>query len=185
MQDSQIVDLYWARSEDAITQTNIRYGSYCRKVAMNIVANREDSEECVNDTYMSAWNSMPQERPRLLAPFLAAICRNHALDLYRKNHSKKRGEGEVPVALDELSEVASSSLTEDQVDLSILTSCINDFLAGLEPSSRKVFVRRYFYADPLSDIASAYGMSESGVKSLLFRQRGKLKEFLEKEGYEL
>ena len=89
MQDREIVDLYWARSENAISETKAKYGRYCLKIAMNIVANTEDSEECVNDTYMSAWNSMPEERPNLLAPFLAAITRNHALDLYRKNHSLK------------------------------------------------------------------------------------------------
>ena len=128
---------------------------------------------------------MPEERPNLLAPFLAAITRNHALDLYRKTHSKKRGAGELPLALDELVEVAGSSSTEEAVDLSLLSSHINSFLEGLEPSSRKVFVRRYFYVDSLADIAIAYSMSESGVKSLLFRLRSKLKEFLEKEGYEL
>jgi RNA polymerase sigma-70 factor (ECF subfamily) len=185
MQDNEIVDLYWARSENAITQTNVKYGSYCRKIAMNIVANNEDSEECVNDTYMSAWNSMPEERPDLLAPFLAAITRNHALDMYRKSHSQKRGAGHVPLALDELLEVAGGSSTEDEVDLKILSGHINSFLAELSSENRKIFVRRYCYVDPLADIAAAYGMSESGVKSQLFRTRQKLKEFLEKEGYEL
>ena len=185
MQDNEIVDLYWARSEDAITQTRVKYDSYCKKIAMNIVANNEDSEECVNDTYMSAWNSMPEERPGLLAPFLAAITRNHALDIYRKAHSQKRGAGEVPLALDELIEVAGGTSTEEAVDMALLTAHINRFLEGLESSSRKVFVRRYFYVDTLADIAAAYQMSEAGVKSLLFRLRQKLKEFLEKEGYEL
>lgn len=185
MQDNEIVDLYWARNEDAISQTDKKYGSYCRKIAMNIVQSTEDSEECVNDTYMSAWDSMPEERPNLLAPFLAAITRNHALDIYRKAHSQKRGAGEVPLALDELTDVAGSSSTEAEADLSILTQHINSFLESLEPAGRKVFVRRYFYVDSLADIANAYSMSESGVKSLLFRQRQKLKEFLEREGYEL
>ncbi len=185
MQDNEIVDLYWARSEDAISQTNIKYGSYCRKIAMNIVANTEDSEECVNDTYLSAWDSMPEERPNLLAPFLAAIVRNHALDLYRRSHSQKRGAGEVPLALDELTDVAGSSSTEAEVDLSLLSGHINSFLAGLEESSRIVFVRRYFYVDTLADIARTSSLSEAAVKSLLFRLRQKLKEFLEKEGYEL
>ncbi|MCR5267540.1 MAG: sigma-70 family RNA polymerase sigma factor [Lachnospiraceae bacterium] len=185
MQDHEIVALYWDRNENAIVQTNTKYGAYCRKIAMNIVASAEDSEECVNDTYLSAWNSMPEERPALLAPFLAAIIRNHALDLYRKSHSRKRGAGEVPLALDELIEVAGNSSTEEAVDHAVLSSHINSFLAGLEETNRKIFVRRYFYVDALSDIAKAYGMSESGVKSQLFRLRQKLKEFLEKEGYEL
>ncbi len=185
MQDNEIVELYWARNEDAISQTNIRYGSYCRKIAMNIVANNEDSEECVNDTYMSAWNSMPEERPKLLAPFLAAITRNHALDMYRKSHSQKRGAGEVSLALDELLDIAAGPTTEEMADLSMLSAHINTFLEGLEATGRRIFVRRYFYVDPLTEIAKAYGMSESGVKSQLFRTRQKLKEFLEKEGYEL
>lgn len=185
MQDNEIVDLYWKRSEDAISQTNIKYGAYCRKIAMNIVASTEDSEECVNDTYMSAWNSMPEERPNLLAPFLAAITRNHALDMYRKSRSQKRGAGQIPLALDELNEVAGTFSTEEEVNLSILSGHINSFLSALDTAGRKVFVRRYFYADPLGDIAAAYGMSEPAVKSMLFRQRQKLREFLEKEGYEL
>ncbi len=185
MQDYEIVDLYWARSENAISQTDNKYGRYCRKIAMNIVSSNEDSEECVNDTYMSAWNTMPEERPDLLAPFLAAITRNHALDMYRKTHSQKRGAGELPLALDELTDIAGGSTTEEMVDISMLTAHINSFLADLESTARKVFVRRYFYVDSLADIAKAYGMSEAGVKSQLFRLRQKLKEFLEKEGYEL
>ena len=185
MTDHEIVDLYWARSENAITQTNVKYGAYCRKIAMNIVANDEDSEECMNDTYLSAWNSMPEERPDLLAPYLAAITRNHALTIYRKVHSQKRGAGQLPLALDELIEVAGSSSTEEEVDLTLLTGHINNFLGLLPADNRIAFVRRYFYVDTISDIADALSMSEAGVKSLLFRLRQKLREFLEKEGYEL
>ena len=185
MQDSQIVDLYWARSENAINVTNVKYGSYCRKIAMNITANPEDTEECVNDTYLSAWNSMPEERPNLLAPFLAAITRNHAITVYRKAHSAKRGTGQTALALDELMEVASSSSVEDEAAHRQLGRHINDFLKDLTESNRIIFVRRYFYVDSLADIAIKLGMSESGVKSQLFRLRQKLKEYLEKEGYEL
>ena len=185
MQDHEIVDLYWARSENAVTETNNKYGSYCRKIAMNITDNAEDSEECMNDTYLSAWNSMPEERPDLLAPYLAAITRNHALTLYRKSHSLKRGAGQTALALEELLEVADSSSTEDMVDMSLLKEHINRFLSGLGRNERIVFVRRYFYVDPLSEIASKLSMSESAVKSLLFRLRGKLKACLIQEGYEL
>ena len=185
MQDNEIVDLYWARNENAISQTDIKYGRYCRRIALNIVASEEDSEECVNDTYMSAWDSMPEERPDLLAPFLAAIARNHALDLYRKAHSQKRGGGQIPLVLDELTDVAGTDSTEDAVDTSILASHINGFLAGLDRDQRIVFVRRYFYVDSLADIAKASSLSEPAVKSLLYRLRQRLKEFLEKEGYEL
>jgi RNA polymerase sigma-70 factor (ECF subfamily) len=185
MQDNEIVDLYWAREEKAITETGVKYGAYCRKIAMNIVENTEDSEECVNDTYLSAWNSMPEERPDLLAPFLATITRNHALTLYRKSHSQKRGAGQTVLALEELLEVADSSSTEDIVDLSLLSGHINSFLEGLDREDRIAFVRRYFYVDPLSEIAAKLSMSEPAVKSLLFRLRAKLKTYLIKEGYEL
>lgn len=185
MQDHEIVSLYWARSENAINETRIKYGRYCHKIAMNIVANTEDSEECVNDTYYSAWNSMPEERPDLLAPFLAAITRNHAISKYRKSHSQKRGLGNTELALDELAEVAGGSSTEDAVDHRLLTEHINGFLGSLDKNDRIVFVRRYFYVDSLADIAGHMKMSESAVKSLLFRLRQKLKDDLIKKGYEL
>lgn len=185
MQDKEIVDLYWARNENAITETNVKYGAYCRKIAMNIVDNTEDTEECTNDTYLSAWNSMPEERPELLAPYLAAIIRNHALTVYRKTHSLKRGAGQTALALDELVDVAGSSSTEEMVDMSLLSDHINTFLSGLDSNDRIVFVRRYFYIDALSDIAAALSMTESAVKSMLFRQRQKLKAYLIQEGYEL
>ena len=185
MQDHEIVDLYWARNENAIAETRTKYGAYCRKIAMNIVANDEDSEECLSDTYLSAWNSMPEERPRMLAPYLAAIVRNHALTLYRKLHSQKRGAGQTALALDELFEVAGTSSTEDQVDTTLLAGHVNSFLGGIGQKDRIVFVRRYFYVDSLTDIAAELDMSESAVKSLLFRLRAKLKDHLNKEGYEL
>lgn len=185
MQDFEIVDLYWARNENAISETNVKYGSYCRKIAMNIVANVEDSEECINDTYLSAWNTMPEERPDLLAPYLGTITRNHALTLYRKTHSLKRGAGQTALALEELLEVADSSSTEKMVDMSLLSEHINRFLSGLNANDRIAFVRRYFYVDPLSDIADKLSMSEPAVKSLLFRLRQKLKAYLTQEGYEL
>ncbi len=185
MLDHEIVNLYWARSENAINETRIKYGRYCHTIAMNIVANTEDSEECVNDTYYSAWNSMPEERPDLLAPYLAAITRNHAITLYRKSHSQKRGAGNTELALDELTEVASGTSTEDAVELSLLSGHINEFLASLDINDRIIFVRRYFYVDSLADIAGHMNMSESAIKSLLFRLRQKLKDYLSREGYEL
>ena len=185
MHDHEIVSLYWARSENAISETRIKYGRYCHKIAMNIVANTEDSEECVNDTYYSAWNSMPEERPDLLAPYLAAITRNHAISLYRKSHSQKRGAGNTELALDELVEVAGGSSTEDEVDHKLLSQHINGFLESLDKNARIIFVRRYFYVDSLADIAGHMNMSESAVKSLLFRLRQKLKDDLIKKGYEL
>ena len=147
--------------------------------------NAEDAEECLNDTYLSAWNSMPEERPHLLQSFLAAIVRNHALDRYRKAHSIKRGSGELPVALDELLEVAGGTATEEAVDRNLLTEHLNEFLKGLTSENRILFLRRYFYVDSLSVIAEELSMSEAAVKSSLFRLRKRLKDYLEREGYVL
>ena len=128
---------------------------------------------------------MPEERPEMLAPYLAAIIRNHALTFYRRTHSLKRGAGQTALALDELLDVAGPSSTEEMADMSLLSEHINRFLTGLDSNDRIVFVRRYFYVDPLTDIADRLSMSESAVKSLLFRLRQKLKAYLIQEGYDL
>lgn len=183
MDDSRIVELYWERNEDAITATGEKYGKYCHKVAFNILANDEDSNECVNDTYLAAWNSMPTNRPTLLGAYLASIIRNLALDLYRKNHAKRRGEGQVDVALDELTEVIGNSSTQDAVESKLLAEAINSFLASEKVESRVIFVRRYFYMDSLDTIGERMGISEGKIKSSLFRTRARLREYLVKEGY--
>lgn len=183
MEDSKIVDLYWERNERAIALTGEKYGNYLMKIARNVLINEEDTDECVNDTYLSAWNSMPTNRPTLLGAYLSSITRNLALDKYRHSHAKRRGEGQVDIALDELLEVAGNKSTEDEVEGRMLASAINGFLGQLNKETRVIFVRRYFYLDSIEDIGKLLKISEGKVKTTLFRTRKKLGEYLEKEGY--
>lgn len=186
MNDKQIVDLYWARSENAISETSKKYGKYCHYIARNILHNNEDSEECVNDTYLRAWEAMPPHRPEKLSAFLGKIVRNLALDRYKQYTAKKRGSGQVSIVLDELQDCipASDSVTE-AIDDFILIDIFNRFLAGLPAEKRKIFVRRYWYLSPIKEIANDYSISESKVKVTLLRIRNDLRQVLEKEGVSL
>lgn len=186
MEDERIVELYWARSEKAISETADKYGRYCYSIAYNILHSREDSEECVNDTYLKAWNAMPEERPRRLAAFLGRITRNLSLNRLEKYEAKKRGAGQVPLALEELQEcVPSADNTEQIVDDMALADLLNRFLASSGAEKRKIFMRRYWYLSSVAEIAKAYGISESKVKMSLLRSREELKRYLEKEGVAL
>lgn len=186
MNDIEIVDLYWSRDEKAIKYTDEKYGNYCRKIALNILYSREDSEECVNDTYLKAWNSMPPHRPEKLSTFIGKICRNHAINLYEKLTAIKRGSGQIDACLDELGEIVSdNSSVEDNLNLKLLTETINAFLAVLPVETRRIFVKRYWYMLSVKDIAKELEISESKVKMTLLRTRKKMKECLMQEGYEL
>ena len=185
MEDEAIVNLYWDRAQDAITQTDIKYGKYCHTIAWNILYNREDSEECVNDTWLRAWNSMPTHRPQLLRAFLGKITRNLALNRYEHQHTQKQGGGQTALCLEELSEcISDKNRTEQVVDEMALTDCINRFLGKLKPEERKIFVRRYWCMSPVATIAQDYHLSESKVKMSLLRTREKLRTALEREGIE-
>lgn len=184
MEDEKIIDLYWNRNQEAIQRTEEKYGTYCKRIAWNILANHEDCEECVNDTWMRAWNSMPSERPNLLAAFLGAITRNLSLDRYRKQHAKKRGAGEVTFVYDELRDCLSDEGPEQQMDAELLVEALNRFLQQMERENRIIFVRRYWYMDSVSEIAKRFSISESKVKSSLFRSRNKLRSYLQQEGFE-
>ena len=182
MQDNEIIALYWARAEGAIAETAKRYGSYCYAIAWNILHRQEDAEECENDTWLAAWNTMPPARPQKLATFLGRLTRNIALDRYDYNTAQKRG-GEFPLVLSELSEcIAAVDNVEKQVEAQETADCISTFLRTQSKISRMVFVRRYWYADSIADIAKRFGMRESRVKSMLFRTRNKLRDYLEAEG---
>ena len=186
MEDGAIVALYWERNETAIQETSDKYGRYLTKIALNILADREDAEESVNDTYLHAWNAMPPHRPHVLSTFLGRITRHLSIDFYRRQHSAKRGGSEYALSLDELSDcVPGAGSPEEALDAQELAGHINRFLRDLAPEARQLFVRRYYYFDPLGEAASSLGMTESKAKTLLFRTRQKLKEFLEKEGYVL
>ena len=186
MDDKQIIDLYWARSEHAITETDRKYGKLCNRIAYNILGNPQDSEECVNDTYLKAWGTIPPKKPVKLSAFLGKITRNLALKRYEAYAAEKRGGGEVPVALDELAEcIPDPNSVERMVDNRILADKLNVFLEGLSPEARKIFMRRYWEVCSIQEIAEIYGLSESKVKVTLFRTRGKLRSFLEQEGIAL
>ena len=186
MDDTQIIELYWARAESAVAETAKRYGRYCHTIAHNILHSDEDSEECVNDTYLRAWESIPPMRPERLSTFLGKITRNLSLDRYRRDNAEKRGGGEVPLALEELQECLPAGDGEDlAVDDLLLADIFNRFLSALTPEARKFFVRRYWYLSPVKEIARSYGVGESKVKMSLQRSRNALKKLLTKEGISL
>lgn len=183
MDDNIILDLYWARSESAISETAAKYGKYCSKIAMNILQNNEEAEECVNDTYLKTWNAIPPERPIILSSFLGKITRNLSLNKYKEQRTKKRGGHEIALILDELEEcIPSNGNVENQCESNIVVETIDTFLFSIEAENRIVFVRRYWYADSIQTIAGRFQMSESKVKSMLLRTRNKLKIYLKKEG---
>lgn len=183
MDDKQIVDLYWERSEKAINETAVKYGGYCYSVANNILNNRADAEECVNDTYLSAWNSMPPHRPSVLSTFLGKITRRLSIDKWRKSGAEKRGGGQTAVVLDELTEcIPDKNNVEQTVETQILSEAVNSFIKELPDREQQVFLCRYWYMDSVEAIAAEFGFSESKVKSMLYRTRQKLRARLEKEG---
>jgi RNA polymerase sigma-70 factor (ECF subfamily) len=183
MEDSAIVDLYWQRADSAISETSKKYGHYCHAIAYNYVRNNEDAEECVNDTWLTAWNSMPDKRPTVLSGFLAPIVRNLAVSMYRTKNSQKRGGGEVALALDELSEcIADKSDVEQNYESKELSAAIGSFVAALPDSERKAFVARYWYMASIKEIAKGLHISEAKAKSLLYRTRCKMRVYLQEEG---
>lgn len=182
MEDSEIIDLYFARSEQAIAETDSKYGPYCRAIAYRILENRDDSSECVNDTYFRVWNAIPPQRPTGFRAFLGRITRNLALGRYRASRAQKRGGGRVEVALEELREAAVCLPPDEAVDEAELARLIDAFLDGLAPQARVFFVRRYWYLDSVKEIAAAYHVGVSAVKMSLLRSRNALKARLEEEG---
>lgn len=181
MEDKLIVDLYWERNESAIVHTEQKYGSMMHATSKSIVGNNEDAEECCNDAYLAAWNSMPENRPTYLGGYMAKIIRNISLNRYDRNHAAKRHG--VQVMFEELEECLGDWETpEDQYEAGCLRDVLNQFLAGLEEEKRVIFLRRYFYTDSIADIAERMQISEGKVKSVLFRLRGKLAEALKEAG---
>ena len=169
MEDEQIVDLYWQRSDLAISETNQKYGKYCHTIAYNICGTDEDADECVNDTWFRAWNTMPPEKPSRLAVFLGKIIRNLAIDKYRKDRSQKYGGGQVTLCLDELGEcIGEDTPIEDRLALKEL---MDSFLHSLPDKNRKIFLLRYWYMMPVAEIAKRNDISEGAVKMILQRVR--------------
>ena len=183
MTDADIVALYWARDEQAIAQTAQKFGAYCRKIAMNLLGSQEDAEECENDTWMAAWNSMPDNRPARLAPYLGRITRNLALDRFDKATAQKRGCGQSFAPLDELAEcVAAPGSVEESFDAAETGRLISAFLRTLPEETRNIFLRRYWYCDATADIAARYSLTESKVRVTLHRTCGKLAAYLQERG---
>lgn len=182
MEDGAIIDLYWAREERALTESETKYGSYCRSIAYNILKSREDTEECVNDTWLRAWNAMPPQRPTILSSFLAKITRNLSLDRYKISHAGKRGGGQLPLALEELGDcIPDKQSVEETVEQKDLSRILDRFLRTLPEKEACVFLRRYWFVDSTREIARRYDMAEGSVKSTLYRTRQKLRRYLEQE----
>lgn len=176
MDDAAIVQLFWDRSEKAIEAVTKKYGRFCHAIAMNILGSAQDAEECVNDTYLATWNSIPPKRPSILPPFLGRITRNLSINLYKKNHAEKRGGGNLPLVLDELSEViAGEESADSELFRKELLEQINEFLSELPSDKRKIFVCRYWYADSVKDIAERMNMTENNVSVSLNRMRNQLR----------
>ena len=197
MEDAKIIDLYWSRSETAISETSEKYGGYLYSISYRILQNDGDSEECVNDTYLKAWESIPPEKPKTLRLFLGKITRNLSLDCYRASHREKRGGGQTAASFEELQECLSTSTgqkgsvgqdtrpdwdPEKTADKLVLRECLTRFLGELSRENRIIFLQRYWYFLSVKEISEGLQMGESKVKMSLYRTREALKTFLEKEG---
>ena len=186
MNDNEIIDLFFARDPQAIQAAKDTYGGYCGYVVGNLLQNRQDREECLNDTWLHAWNAIPPSRPQHLGPFLGKITRNLALNRIRREQTQKRGGSVVQVAMEELSEcIPAGGDTFDALEEKRLTQLLNTFLAGLPQEKRVAFVQRYYYGTSIMNLAGQLRCSESRVKSMLHRTRKQLRTFLEQEGIDL
>lgn len=183
MEDEAIYELYFQRNEEAIIKTHEKYGAWCGGVAMRILNRPEDAEECLADTYLRTWNSIPPQKPRSFCAWLGRITRNLALSRYRKYNAEKRGGGQTVLVLEELSDCVSGTETaESAVEAKAVAAVINQFLEALPEHHRMIFLRRYWHMASVAEIAKAYGLTEGQVTSSLFRSRKKLKTLLLQEG---
>jgi len=184
MEDEAIVSLYWQRSESAIRETEVKYDRYLTKIAYNILSDREDSRESVNDTYLAAWNSIPPHRPGVLSTYLGKITRRISIDRFRRRTRQKRGGSEYEISLSELGDcVSGGNTTEELVNVKLLADAIGIYLRTQSPEARTAFLGRYYFLDSVREVAAYLGISESKCKTLLYRTRIGLKAYLEKEGF--
>lgn len=183
MEDSQIISLFFKRDETAISETEKKYGAFCYKIAFNILSSNADAEECVNDTYLQAWNTIPPQSPNKLGAWLGKVVRNIALNLWNKNHRKKRYAG-IEKLLDELEDCIPSPITvEHKIEEKELTQFLNTWLASLSDNDRILFVRRYWNGEKLNELATENNISPRSMAKRMYRLRQNLKRELEKEGY--
>lgn len=186
MTDTEIISLFRARNEQALSAVSGKYGGICTGIALNILRNRQEAEECVNDVYLKVWESIPPENPRSLSAYVGKVTRNAAIDRYRMNNSEKRGGGEVPLVLEELEEcVSSGSSVEETAEHRDLISKINSFLEELPAERRIAFVMRYCLCEDIKTIAKRLGTSCNKISVNLNRTRKSLAAYLTKEGYEI
>lgn len=186
MQDERIVALYRERDEAALAATQQKYDRYLIKVAYNILADLEDSRESVNDTYLAAWNTIPPHKPSVLSTYLGKITRRVSIDRLRKRHSEKRQASEYALSLSELGELfAGNDTPQDAVETRLLAEAIGTFLRTLPTDTRALFIGRYYFLDPLREVARYCGMSEAKAKNRLFRARQSLKDYLKQEGFDV
>ena len=182
MDDSKLLDLFWERDENAINEVDTKYGSYCRKIAINILSLHEDAEECVSDTWLKAWESIPPERPGNLKAWLGRVVRNTALNMWQRNHAQKRHDG-MELMLDELAEIIpSAESTENTIDAHDLGKLISEWLRKLTPEDRNCFVRRYWYGDSIKELSALSGKSAGNLAQKMYRLRKELKNELERNG---
>ena len=186
MEDEQIVTLFWRRDQEAIVQSQRKYHPYLSKIAYNILHDQEDSQEVVNDTYFKAWQSIPPQRPSKLSIYLGRLTRHGAIDRYRHHTSQKRQGDTYAMCLEELEECCATGQDPQQVlDGKLLAQAISRFLCTLKPQTRAMFLGRYYFLDPLKEVAQYCGVRESKAKSTLFRVRKALRAYLRQEGFDL
>jgi len=185
MEDARIIELFLRRIEQAITETQLKYGKLCKNIAMNLLFNNEDADEVVNDTYLGVWNAIPPEKPVYLMPFVCRVTKNIAMDKLDYNNAKKRNVHTI-MSFDELEDIVSgTSSVEEEYIIKEVAGYISEFLKKQNRKRRIIFIRRYWYFDSIQQIAEEHRMSENTVKSELFRLRKKLKVYLEERGVEL
>lgn len=181
MEDNEIIELYWKRNEVAIPETDKKYGKYCSKIAHNILTNIEDSEECVNDTYLRVWNAIPPKRPSVFKAFLAKITRNLALDKYDSKSAQKRNNS-MDLVYEELEDCIPTNSIDKEIEYNELVKELNMFLENLSKEKRVVFLERYWYMSSIKDIATKYKQKEGKTKMELLRMRNALRKYLEERG---
>lgn len=186
MDDNMIIQMFWERDERAISEVSKKYGRHLIAVAERILLNHEDAKECVNDAYMKTWNAIPPNRPNVLRTFIGKIVKCRAVSFLRANSAEKRGGGEIALVLDELEEcVSDNGSVENSFETKQIIESINEFLWKCSEFNRQVFVLRYWHCESVSDIAERFGTSENKISVSLYRTRNKLKEVLEREGFEI
>ena len=183
MTDEELIALLEVRDKNALVELENKYGSYCKSIAMKILRNRQDTDECLNDAYLSVWKAIPPAKPDDLRMYLAGVVRNAAISHWRRAHAEKRGSGHIELLLEELSDAAASDSALEKLDDTLaLKDAFNAFLGSLKQEQRRIFLLRYWYMEKIEEIAEKLGISESKVKVSLHRTRNKLKKLLEREG---